>query len=436
MLIAVIVFGIWPALQSTRSDVRAALGAGHGATPPQWRLHRTIIAWQVCGSVSLLLVALLCAKILMSMGSTTGRHDDLALAEIDFTANGKGEAQARQLAASILDDARRQGGVRSVDASDGLPFGIQLGEDTLFVTTLNHASEPDLKGAWSWAPVIAATPQFFSTVDIRLVQGRAFSDADDAAAPRVAIVTEELARETFRTTNVVGRQLATRAATPANGRVAADVGALTIVGVSADDEPWDNGQRKPLIFLPFAQRYVPFLPVTFIARAADPRAGVAALRASVRRVDPDLSISSAGTSAVLVYGFYPLRVIAMMAAALGVLGLVLAMSGLFGVLSHVVMKRTREMGIRLAIGAERADIFRLVLRDGLYPVGKGLLLGLGIGVASRIAVKAFVVTNVSALDPWPLMLLPVPFVLAALAACYFPAARASRVDPNIALREL
>ena len=116
MVIAVIVFAIWPALQSTRSDVRAALGAGHGATPPKWRLHRTIIAWQVCGSVSLLLVALLCAKILMSMGSTTGRHDDLALAEIDFTANGKSESQARQLVASILDDARPQGGVRSVDA--------------------------------------------------------------------------------------------------------------------------------------------------------------------------------------------------------------------------------------------------------------------------------------------------------------------------------
>jgi ABC-type antimicrobial peptide transport system permease subunit len=79
---------------------------------------------------------------------------------------------------------------------------------------------------------------------------------------------------------------------------------------------------------------------------------------------------------------------------------------------------------------------RLVLRDGLSPVGKGLLLGLGIGVASRIAVKAFVETRVSAVDPWPLLLLPIPFVLAALAACYFPAARASRVDPNIALREL
>jgi len=435
MLIAVIVFAVWPALQSTRSDVRTAIGAGHGATPPKWRLHRTIIAWQVCGSVSLLLVALLCAKILMNMGSTTGRHDNLALTEIDFAANGKSEAQMREIAASILDDAGGRGGVRAVAASDGLPFGMPSG-DTLFVTTPDHASEPDLKGVWSRAPAIAATPQFFSTVDIRLVQGRAFNDQDDAAAPRVAIVTEELARETFRTTNVVGRQLATRGVTPSEGRTAADIGALTIVGVSADDEPWDNGRRKPLIFVPFAQRYVSSVPVTFIARAADPRGGVAALRASVRRVDPDLSISSAGTSAVLVYGFYPLRVIAMMAATLGVLGLVLAMSGLFGVLSHVVMKRTREMGIRMAIGAERADIFRLVLRDGLYPVGKGLLLGLGIGVASRIAVKAFVETRVSAVDPWPLLLLPIPFVLAALAACYFPAARASRVDPNIALREL
>jgi putative ABC transport system permease protein len=436
MLIAVLVLAVWPAVQSTRSDVRTALGAGHAATPPKWRLHRAIIAWQVCGSVSLLLVALLCAKILMNMGSTTGRHDNLAVAEIDFAANGKSEAQMRDLTTRILDEARGQGGVRAVAASDGLPFGIRPSGDALLVTTPDHAADLDLKGAWTRAPVIAATPQFLSTADIRLVQGRAFTDQDDAAAPRVAIVTEELARRTFRTTNVVGRQLATRTATPSDGRVAADVSALTIVGVSADDEPWDNGQRKPLIFLPFAQRYVPFLPITVIARAADPRAGVAALRASVRRVDRDLSISSAGTSAVLLYGFYLLRVIAMMAAALGVLGLVLAMSGLFGVLSHVVMKRTREMGIRLAIGAERADIFRLVLRDGLYPVGRGLVLGLGIGFASRIMVKAFVVTNVSAVDPWPLVLLPIPFVIAALAACYFPAARASRVDPNIALREL
>ena len=438
MVMAVVVFGVWPALQSTKSDVRDVLGAGHGATPPKWRLHRTIIAWQVCGSVALLLVALLCAKILMSIGPATGRHDDLGLAQVDFKANGKNEPQMHQLAASIIEDARAKPGIRSVSAANGLPFGMNLGQDTVSVTTPDRRSEPDGSGAWSRAQAIAVTPQFFSTVGIRFVHGRMFNEDDDAGSPHVAIVTEELARKLFRTTDVVGRELATRSITSETSerRLATELSSVTIVGVSADDEPWGNGQRKALIFLPSAQRYVSFLPVTFIARGADAGAAAAALRASVRRVDPDLSISSAGTSGSLVYGFYPLRVIAMMAAALGALALVLAMSGLFGVLSHVVMKRTREIGIRLAIGAERGDIFRLVLRDGLYPVGKGLLLGLGIGVASRIAVKTFVVTNVSAVDPWPLLLLPIPFVLAAFAACFFPAARATRVDPNIALRDL
>jgi predicted permease len=438
MLIAVIVFGVWPALQSTRSDVREALGAGHAATPPKWRLHRTIIAWQVCGSVALLLVALLCTKILVSLeGGSATRHEDLALAQVDFTANGANESQMRQLAMSILDGVRGQRGIRAVSASNGLPFGMYPSQDSVSVTTPGHASEPEASGAWLRTPAIAVTPHFFSTAGMRLVHGRSFTGEDEAAAPHVAIVTEELARKLFRATNVVGRVLATRTTTPgATGPPSVERGSITIVGVSADDEPWGNGQRKALMFLPFGQRYQPFATITFIADAGDAGAGVSALRATIRRVDPDLSISSAGTGAVLLGGFYLLRLIALMSAALGTLALVLAMSGLFGVLSHVVTKRTREMGIRLAIGAERGDIFRLIARDGLQPVGKGLLLGLAIGVASRIAVKAFVETKVAAVDPWPLLLLPIPFVLAALAACYFPAARASRVDPNVALREL
>jgi putative ABC transport system permease protein len=438
MVIAVLVFGVWPALQSTRSDVREALGAGHAATSPKWRLHRTIIAWQVCGSVALLLVALLSAKILMSLeGGSESRHSDLALAQVDFTANGENESQMRQLALSILDEVRVQRGIRAVSAANGLPFGIYPGQDSVAVTTPDHASESEARGAWLRTPAIAVTSQFFSTAGIRLVHGRAFNGDDTAAAPRVAIVTEEFARAMFRATNVVGRVLAIRTTTPTmQGPPAAELGSVTIVGVSADDEPWGNGQRKALMFLPFGQRYQPFATITFLADAVDARAAVSTLRTTIRRVDPDLSISSAGTGAVLLGGFYVLRVIAMMSAALGALALVLAMAGLFGVLSHVVTKRTREMGIRLAIGAERGDIFRLIVRDGLQPVGKGLLLGLVIGIGSRIAVKAFVETKVAAVDPWPLLLLPIPFVLAALAACYFPAARASRVDPNVALRQL
>jgi predicted permease len=441
MLLAVGVFGVWPGLQSTRSDVRDALGAGHGATPPKWRLHRYIIAWQVCGSVALLCVALLSAKILIGADGAlpAARHENLALAQVEFRLNGKNEAQMRQLVASILDNARAQRGIRSVSASNGLPFGPVSGfiRDDTFVTTPDRASEPAGSRAWSLMPTIAVTPQFFSTAGMSVVRGRSFSDGDGAGAPLVAIVSEQFARQMFSTTVVVGRTFAARSPTAAtSARSRTNVSSFTIVGVCADDEPWGNGQRKALIFVPFAQHYQPFAPVTFLADAADARGAVAALRTSIGRVDPDLSISSAGTGATLLDGLFLLRVIAKMAAALGAIALVLAMAGLFGVLSHVVAKRTREIGIRLAIGADRSAIFRLIVRDGLHPVGKGLLLGLGMGVAARIAVKTFVVTDVAAVDPWPLLLLPVPFILAAVAACYLPAARASRVDPNVALRDL
>jgi putative ABC transport system permease protein len=131
-----------------------------------------------------------------------------------------------------------------------------------------------------------------------------------------------------------------------------------------------------------------------------------------------------------------LRAISGFATALATLSLALAMAGLFGVLSHVVLRRTREIGIRVALGASRARIFHLILRDGFRPVAKGIVLGLTIGIGARMAVRSWVVTDISAVEPLALIAVPVPFVLAAFLACYLPAARASRVDPNVALRDL
>jgi ABC-type antimicrobial peptide transport system permease subunit len=139
---------------------------------------------------------------------------------------------------------------------------------------------------------------------------------------------------------------------------------------------------------------------------------------------------------VLQGPLFLLRVIAGLSTALAATSLVLAMAGLFGVLSHVVMRRTREMGIRLALGADRRRIVGLVLRDGLSPVGKGIVLGLTIGAGARIAVRSWVVTDISAFEPLAFALIPVPFVVAALVACALPAIRAARVDPNVVLRDL
>ncbi len=154
-------------------------------------------------------------------------------------------------------------------------------------------------------------------------------------------------------------------------------------------------------------------------------------------MDPELAASVVGSGGTLLQGaFFILHVISSLATALGTIAMVLAMAGLFGVLSHVVLRRTREMGIRVALGADRGRIFRLVLLDGLRPVAKGIVLGLTIGIGARLAVRAWVVTDINAFEPLVFALVPVPFILAALVACYLPAARASRVDPNVALRDL
>ena len=112
------------------------------------------------------------------------------------------------------------------------------------------------------------------------------------------------------------------------------------------------------------------------------------------------------------------------------------MAGLFGILTHVVQRRTREIGIRLAVGAARGQILWLILRDGLRPVAKGLVLGLTIGLGARIAMRVNVLTSIQAWDPLEFGLLPLVLLTAALIACALPAVRASRVDPNTALRDL
>jgi predicted permease len=449
MTIALAVFGLWPALQSTRADVRSALGAGGGATAPKWRLHRTIIAWQVCGSVALLLVALLSVRVITAAAGRQAAptaHADLALAQIDFALNGQDEAHMRVITASILDEMRAHQSVRAVAAANGLPFGwitFRTGERAA-VTTEASAARPHDEGMTS--VIIAATPSFLTATGTALLRGRAFNDQDDAAAPPVAIVNEQAARALFRTIDVVGRTIyvprapGSSAAPPSAARPAAETPSVAtrIVGVCVNDEPWiSSGSVDGVVFEPFSQRYVMRAPVTLLARGGATAADVRALRASIRAADPDLAVAVAGAGSVLLDGpLLLVRLIVAVTTAMGTLALVLSMAGLFGVLSHLVAKRTREIGVRLALGAERADIVRLILRDGFRPVTKGLVLGLAIGAAARVAVKTFVVTDVSSVDPLPLLVLPVPFLIAALIASYLPAARASRVDPNVALRDL
>jgi putative ABC transport system permease protein len=387
----------------------------------------------VCGSVALLLVAAMSARVIGLLGheTSTVRYDRLALAQIDFQLNGRDEARARQSIDAILAAARARPGIESVSASNGLPFGFMTFRSTQYATPAD-APFNATRDINTQAYVVAATPELFRTLSLRVTRGRAFTDRDDLPAPPVAIVSEHFAHQLFRSTDVVGRSVMVSRTRQLSNRSPSPI-ALEIVGVSADT---DVDRMRGVIFRPFAQGYDPLIPVTISARAADPAGAAGVLRSVIRGVDPEIALDSTGTGAVLLGPFFLLVVIVRLSTGLGLLALVLAMAGLFGVLSHVVVRRTREIGIRIAIGAERSQIFRLILRDGLYPVMKGLALGLGIGAAARIAVRAWVVTDASAFDPWVFAIVPIPFIIAALIACYMPASRASRVDPNVALRNL
>jgi putative ABC transport system permease protein len=433
-ILALLVFGLWPALQSTRDDLRGGLGAGALATPARWRLHRSLVAWQVGGSVAMVLAAAMCVKVIdwASRLDPGIDYQHLALAQVDFALNGKDEARARATLDEILTGLRAQPGIERVSASSGLPFGLM--PPSVCVTSVQEpfTGTRDV-GRYSFR--IAATPDMLSTLGMRIVRGRGFTDRDDGSAPRVAILSEGIAREVFKTTDVVGQSIMLYPwRRIVNSSVVPEV--HTVVGVSADTDTFMLTRRgNPPVFVPLAQRYEPVL--TIAARAANPGAAAGTLRAVIRRADPELAVSAIGTGTRLLIGpFFLLRILAGLATALGAVALVLAMAGLYGVLSHVVARRTREIGIRIAIGADRARIFRLILRDGLRPVLKGLVIGLGVGVLLRIALRATVVTTLSPIDVVVFALAPIPFVAAALLACYLPAARASRVDPNVALRDL
>jgi len=431
--VALLVFGVWPALQSTRADVHGALGAGGAATPPRWRLHRGLVAWQVAGSVAMVLVAAMCVKVVDAVGATDPGVDyrHLALAQADFDINGFDEPRGRTLLDRILVEARRQPRVESVSASSGLPFGVMA--PPMYATRVEEPFTSN-RDTGHYTHRIAATPEIFATLGMRVVRGRGFTDRDDAGAPRVAILSEGMAREIFGTTDVVGRSISLH---PWSRLMSARMPqTCEVVGVSKETDSFMLGRRgNPVLFVPLAQQYEPRITIT--ARSADPAAAASALRAALRTAAPDMATSALGTGEALLMGpYFLLRIIARLAAALGTLALVLAMVGLHGVLSHVVARRTREIGIRLAVGADRGRIVTLVLRDGFRPVLEGLVIGLSAGVLLRLLLRATLVTAISPIDVTVFSLVSVPFLCAALLACWVPASRASQVDPIVALRDL
>jgi putative ABC transport system permease protein len=431
MVASLAVFGLAPALQLSLVDVRSALATESGAASPRWRTRRYLISWQVGISAAFFMVAAFGAEVIVAQA----RHDSgidvdrLALGFVDFRNAPWTEGRARVAIDTILRQATQQPGIEGIAVASGLPYGTRLGSN-INVTTIDKPFSSSERGDFD--ELIAATPTIFHTLGVPIVRGRAFTDRDDAAAPPVMVVSEEMAREMFGTTDVVGRQLlARRAYVAKDGSVT-----TTIVGVARDtDTTFLFNRRGGVAYMPLAQHYETLLVVVGKA-ARDPAPIVATLERVVSQADPDLALTRAGTGTLVLTGLYALvRILAVLSAGLAALAMVLSMAGLYGVLTHVVARRTREIGVRVALGADVGRIRRLVIADGMRPVAAGLAIGLTLGVLARLAIRAVYRLPLGPMDALAMAVALVPLIAAALVASYLPARRASSVAPNVALRE-
>jgi predicted permease len=438
-VLAFVVSGLVPALRLTRAERTGALGKdASGAGAARWRGQRRLIAAQVAISTALFLVAALgVAMIAAESRDDTGIDiDRLAIASVILRGPAWTDTRTRATLDEVLTEVARQPGIEAA----AVTFGLQLGpRGASFITAAPDGGTPDAARGGHNLYFVPGSPGLLATLGVPIVRGRALQDRDVAAAPAVAVVSERAARLLFGTTSAVDREIVWRGALNMPDRTT--VGRLTIVGVARDTATGSRAAGQDgVIYVPAAQHPLTPVPPFVIARHAgsvDGRAAATTLQTVIRRIAPDAPITGSGTGPqVLAESLQAWRTVSNVTLGLGACALLLTLVGLYGVLAHVVSRRTREMGVRMALGATRRQVIGLVLREGLRPVVIGIAAGIGTGVLLRMWARSLFVDAPAASEPLVFSGVATALLAAGAMACVLPARRAARVDPNVALRDL
>lgn len=439
VFIAFIVSGLVPALRLTRSERTGTLGRhASGAGTRRWRGQRRLILAQVAISTALLLVAALG----VSMVSASARQDvgfemdRLAMGVVIFRGPAWNDERARATLDRVVAELSQEPGIGAVALSFGFQIGPRSGS---WVTAAPEGGQPDMRQGGHNMYFVPASPNLLSTIGVAVVRGRGLTDRDSAGAPPVAVISQRAARLLFGTTDVIDRPIVWRGALNMLDRTT--IHRLTIVGIAGDTATGSGATRTDgVIYVPVSQHPLTPVPPYVIVRHGDNldgRAAATLVQTVIRRAVPDLPITGGGTAMqILAERLLAWRTVSLVASSLGVAASLLTLVGLYGVLAHVVARRTREMGVRLALGASRRQLLGLVLREGLRPVIMGIALGLLVGIVLRVVTGSWFVGAPAANEPVVFAGVSIALLLAGAAASLVPARRASRVDPNVALRDL
>lgn len=425
-LLAAAIVGIIPALRTSSGNLSNILHeGGRSSTGRKQRMRAALVAAQVGGSLALLIVAGLFVRSLRS-----AQHADLGFdpknvlnVALDPGEIGYTQVQGVQFYNEVLVRVRALPGVRSASLAMLAPLGdtVQGGEIEVPGYVLQ-------RGEQLHADYNAVSPDYFKTMKISVLRGREFDDTQTESMPRVAVINEAMAERFWHGVDPVGRSF------KRNGDAHHQIEVVGVVRNSRTEDLYSS--YSPVFYIPLSQSYTS--AQTLLIRTSGPPQAIAPQVLEVlRQVAPTAPVLSMRTMTEMVTnganGLFLFNLGAEVTAVLGLLGLVLAVVGIYGVMAYAVGQRTQEIGVRVAMGAQRKTILWMVSRQGLAIIGMGVALGLVVAVGVGRLVSDFLV-GIGPSDPLTYVTVSVFLSFVALAACCVPARRATRVDPMVALR--
>jgi putative ABC transport system permease protein len=424
-----LVIGIGPALRATRGDLNNLLHeSARTATAGHQRTRSVLVVAQVGGSLMLLIVAGLFVRSLRSVEHANLGFDPSHV--LNFTVNahqaGYDDAESRNFLKSLLSSICALPEVDAASLAVTVPMGTtHLGMELKIDGYRPPSDEWALSAGYD-----AVSPQYFQTMEIPILHGRGFLVSDTETSPYVGVINEAMAEKYWHGEDPIGRHF-TNTNDPKHS--------IEVVGISKNSKVSTNFSSpiRPYLYVPLLQHYDYQLPVTLQLRtslspAAVNREVVGVIHSFAPTI-PVVSIQTMTEALNGINGFMLFQWSAGLAASLGILGLTLAVVGVYGVVSYGASQRTHEIGIRMALGAQPTDVLQMIVRQGSLIVCAGLIAGVLAAAAIARLVGNFL-SGVSPVDPLTYVSASSLLSLIALVACYIPARRATRVDPTVALR--
>lgn len=426
-LVTGVIFGLAPAWQASNPDVVPVL-KGETVSFKQGSSRFSLRNMLVVSQVALSMIVLVCGGLFIQSFqkarlANPGFNPENAIA---FSMNpgllGYTPDQSKEFYRQLIERTRSLPGVETASVANLLPLGDGSNSTGPLI---REGEEPPRPGEGIDSLVYLVGPGYFETMQAPIVRGREFSETDRADRPRVAIINETLARRLWPDQDAVGKRM----------RVGGTNSALIeIVGVARDGRYRSIGERPRFcLYYPAYQRNESGMTL-LVRTTGDPEAFVGAVRQEIQHLDARLPIYNVKTlKQHLTWGLWGPRMAATLSLSFGFVALLLAATGLYSVMAYTVSQRTREIGIRMALGATRSDILKLVASQGMTLAAVGVVIGLIAAFAVTRAIGSLLV-GVSSTDPVTYAIITAGLLVVALTASYTPARRATKVDPMVALR--